>query len=187
MARRVKLILQAAAVFVVVLLVALLGWKVTDVAEGRGLDAALERGERPAAPQLTLDSLDGEGEIRLADFRGKAVVLNFWASWCEPCKDEAPLLEDVWQRYRDEGLVVLGIDAQDFRSDAQRFVDRFGLTYPIAFDGHGSSLGKFGNTGFPETWFVGRDGRLVGDHFVGPFTREQLEENVRAALDTPAR
>ncbi|HXV33000.1 MAG TPA: TlpA disulfide reductase family protein [Gaiellaceae bacterium] len=187
MARRVKLILQAAAVLVVVLLVALLGWKVTDVAEGRGLDAALERGERPVAPQLVLDSLDGEGEIRLADYRGKAVVLNFWASWCEPCKDEAPLLEDVWQRYRDDGLVVLGVDAQDFRSDAQRFVDRFGLTYPMAFDGHGSSLGKFGNTGFPETWFVGRDGRLVGDHFVGPFTREQLEENVRAALDTPAR
>jgi cytochrome c biogenesis protein CcmG/thiol:disulfide interchange protein DsbE len=187
MARRVKLILQAAAVFVVVLLVALLGWKVTEQAEGRGLDDALERGERPSAPALTFETLDGEGEIRLADYRGKAVVLNFWASWCEPCKDEAPLLEDVWQRYRDEGLVVLGIDAQDFRTDAQRFVDRYGLTYPMVFDGHGASLGRFGNTGFPETWFVGRDGRLVGDHFVGPFTREQLEENVRAALDTPAR
>jgi cytochrome c biogenesis protein CcmG, thiol:disulfide interchange protein DsbE len=187
MARRVKLILQAAAVLVVVLLVALLGWKVTEQAEGRGLDDALERGERPQPPALVFETLDGEGEIRLADYRGKAVVLNFWASWCEPCKDEAPLLEEVWQRYRDEGLVVLGIDAQDFRSDAQRFVERYGLTYPMAFDGHGASLGRFGNTGFPETWFVGRDGRLVGDHFVGPFTREQLEANVRAALDTAAR
>jgi cytochrome c biogenesis protein CcmG/thiol:disulfide interchange protein DsbE len=185
MARRVKLILQAAAVLVVVLLVALLGWKVTDQAEGRGLDDALERGERPAAPALTFETLDGEGEIRLADYRGQAVVLNFWASWCEPCKDEAPLLEEAWQRYRDEGLVVLGIDAQDFRTDAQRFVDRYGLTYPMAFDGHGASLGRFGNTGFPETWFLGRDGRLVGEHIVGPFDREQLEENVRAALDTP--
>jgi cytochrome c biogenesis protein CcmG/thiol:disulfide interchange protein DsbE len=187
MARRVKLILQAAAVLVVVLLVALLGWKVTDQAEGRGLDDALERGERPAAPALTFETLDGEGEIRLADYRGQAVVLNFWASWCGPCKDEAPLLEEAWQRYRDEGLVVLGIDAQDFRTDAQRFVDRYGLTYPMAFDGHGASLGRFGNTGFPETWFVGRDGRLVGEHIVGPFDREQLEENVRAALDTPSR
>ena len=187
MARRVKLILQAAAVLVVVLLVALLGWKVTEQAEGRGLDDALERGERPHPPALTFETLDGDGEIRLADYRGKAVVLNFWASWCEPCKDEAPLLEEAWQRYRDEGLVVLGIDAQDFRSDAQGFVERYGLTYPMAFDGHGASLGRFGNTGFPETWFVGRDGRLVGDHIVGPFTREQLEENVRAALDTPAR
>ena len=187
MARRAKLILQAAAVLVVVLLVVLLGWKVTQQAEGRGLNDALERGERPAAPMLVLDSLEGEEEIRLADYRGKALVLNFWASWCEPCKDEAPLLEETWQRYRDEGLVVIGIDAQDFRTDARRFVDRYGLTYPIAFDGHGSSLGRFGNTGFPETWFVGRDGRLVGEHIVGPFDREQLVANVRAALDTPVR
>jgi len=187
MARRAKLILQAAAVLVVVLLVALLGWKVTEQAEGRGLDDALERGERPRAPELTLDTLDGEGEIRLADYRGKAVVLNFWASWCEPCKDEAPLLEETWQRYREDGLVVLGIDAQDFRVDARKFVERYGLTYPIAYDGNGASLGRFGNTGFPETWFVGRDGRLVGEHIVGPFDEEQLEENVQAALDTPVR
>ena len=187
MARRVKLILQAAAVLVVVLLVALLGWKVAEQEQGRGLDAALERGERPRPPELVFETLDGEDEIRLGDYRGQALVLNFWASWCEPCKDEAPLLEETWQRYRDEGLVVIGIDAQDFRTDAQRFVDRYGLTYPIAFDGHGSSLGRFGNTGFPETWFVGRDGRLVGEHIVGPFDREQLEENVRAALDTPVR
>lgn len=186
MARRVKLILQAAAVLVVVLLVVLLGWKVTEQAEGRGLDDALERGERPQPPALVFDSLDGEGEIRLSDYRGQAVVLNFWASWCEPCKDEAPLLEETWQRYRDEGLVVLGVDAQDFRTDARRFADRYGMTYPIAFDGHGSSLGRFGVTGFPETWFLGRDGRLVGEHIVGPVERDQLEENVRAALDTPA-
>lgn len=187
MARRAKLILQAAAVLLVALLVGLLGWKVAEQEKGRGLDDALERGERPYPPALVFDTLDGEGEIRLSDYRGKAVVLNFWASWCEPCKDEAPLLESAWQRYRDKGLVVLGVDAQDFRSDAERFVERYGLTYPIAFDGHGASLGRFGNTGFPETWFVGRDGRLVGEHIVGPFDQEQLEENVRAALDTPVR
>jgi cytochrome c biogenesis protein CcmG/thiol:disulfide interchange protein DsbE len=187
MARRGKLILQAAAVLVVVLLVALLGWRVAEQEEGRGLDDALRRGERPPPPALIFEALDGEGEISLADYRGKAVVLNFWASWCEPCKDEAPMLEEAWQRYRDEGLVVLGVDAQDFRTDARRFVERYDLTYPMAFDGNGKSLGRFGNTGFPETWFVGRDGRLVGEHFKGPFTQEQLEENVRAALDTPLR
>jgi cytochrome c biogenesis protein CcmG, thiol:disulfide interchange protein DsbE len=187
MARRAKLILQAAAVLVVVLLVVLLGWKVTQQEEGRGLSDALERGERPHPPAVVFESLDGEDEIRLSDYRGKAVVLNFWASWCEPCKDEAPMLEEAWQRYRGDGLVVLGIDAQDFRTDARRFVERYGLTYPIAFDGNGASLGRFGNTGFPETWFLGRDGRLVGEHIVGPFDREQLEENVRAALDTPVR
>jgi cytochrome c biogenesis protein CcmG/thiol:disulfide interchange protein DsbE len=187
MARRAKPILQAAAVLVVVLLVALLGWKVTQQAEGRGLSDALERGERPHPPAVVFESLDGNDEIRLADYRGKAVVLNFWASWCEPCKEEAPLLEEAWQRHRDDGLVVLGIDAQDFRTDARRFVDRYGLTYPIAFDGNGASLGRFGTMGFPETWFVGRDGRLVGEHIVGPLDEERLNENVQAALDTAAR
>jgi cytochrome c biogenesis protein CcmG/thiol:disulfide interchange protein DsbE len=187
MARRAKLILQAAAVLLIALLVALLGWKVAEQAEGRGLDAALEGGERPEPPAVVFETLDGDGEIRLSDYRGKAVVLNFWASWCEPCKDEAPLLEEAWQRYRAEGLVVLGIDAQDFRSDAERFVERYGLTYPIAYDGNGASLGRFGNTGFPETWFLGRDGRLVGEHIVGPFDEERLQRNVEAALDTPVQ
>jgi cytochrome c biogenesis protein CcmG/thiol:disulfide interchange protein DsbE len=187
MARRVKLILQAAAVLVVALLVALLGWKVLEQEEGRGLSDALERGERPSPPPLTFETLEGEGTIRLADYRGKAVVLNFWASWCQPCKKEAPLLQETWERYRDAGLVVLGIDAQDFRSDARGFVERYGLTYPIAYDGNGASLGRFGNTGFPETWFLGRDGRLVGEHIIGEFDAEQLEENVQAALDTPLR
>jgi cytochrome c biogenesis protein CcmG, thiol:disulfide interchange protein DsbE len=187
MASRAKIVLQAAAVLVVASLVALLGWKVAEKEEGRGLSGALERGERPAAPQLTFETLDGEGEISLADYRGKAVVLNFWASWCIPCRTEAPLLQETWERHRDDGLVVLGIDAQDLRTDARRFVERYGLTYPIAYDGNGASLGRFGNTGFPETWFVGRDGRLVGEHIIGEFDREQLERNVEAALATPTR
>jgi cytochrome c biogenesis protein CcmG/thiol:disulfide interchange protein DsbE len=187
MARRVKLILQAGAVLVIALLVALLGWKVAEQEEGRGLSAALERGERPHPPALSFETLEGDDTISLAEYRGKAVVLNFWASWCQPCKKEAPLLQETWERYRDEGLVVIGVDAQDFRQDARRFVERYGLTYPIAYDGNGKSLGRFGNTGFPETWFVGRDGRLVGEHIVGEFDAEQLEENVHAALGTAAR
>jgi len=187
MPRHVKTVLQAAAVLVVASLVVLFGWQVARQEEGRGLSAALAAGKRPYPPQLTFETLDGRGEIRLADYRGKAVVLNFWASWCGPCKDEAPLLQSVWERYRDEGLVVLGVDAQDLRGAAQAFVERYELTYPIAYDGNGASLGRYGNTGFPETWFVGRDGRLVGEHIVGPFDEAQLEENVRAALDTRAR
>jgi cytochrome c biogenesis protein CcmG/thiol:disulfide interchange protein DsbE len=185
MARRAKIVLQAAAVLVVASLVTLLGWQVARQEEGRGLAAALERGERPHAPQVEFETLEDDGTtIRLSDYRGKAVVLNFWASWCEPCKKEAPLLQEIWERHRDDGLVVLGIDAQDFRSDARAFVERYGLTYPIAYDGNGASLGRFGNTGFPETWFMGRDGRLVGEHIIGEFDREQLVENVRAALET---
>lgn len=187
MARRGKILLQAAAISVVALLVALLGWRVAQQEAGRGLDDALEDGKRPHAPQFSLEPLEGEEMISLAALRGKAVVLNFWASWCGPCKDEAPLLQQAWERYRDDGLVVVGIDAQDFRVDARRFVERYDLTYPIAYDGKGSTIGRYGNTGFPETWFVGRDGRLVGEHISGAFSEDQLEENIQLALETAAR
>jgi cytochrome c biogenesis protein CcmG/thiol:disulfide interchange protein DsbE len=187
MARRGKILLQAAAISVVALLVALLGWRVAQQEAGRGLDDALAAGKRPQAPEFSLEPLEGEGRISLAALRGKAVVLNFWASWCGPCKDEAPLLQQAWERYRDDGLVVVGIDAQDFRVDARRFVERYDLTYPIAYDGKGSTIGRYGNTGFPETWFVGRDGRLVGEHISGAFSEEQLEENIQLALGTEAR
>ncbi|HEX2044290.1 MAG TPA: TlpA disulfide reductase family protein [Gaiellaceae bacterium] len=184
MARRVKLILQAAAVMVVALLVVLLGWQVARQEEGRGLDDAVAAGKRPPAPDFTLESLDGDETISLSDYRGRAVVLNFWASWCQPCKKEAPLLQLAWERYRGEGLVVLGVDAQDLKSDARRFVERYGLTYPIVHDRNGVTLGRFGYSAFPETWFVDRQGRLVGEHVVGEFTEEQLVRNIRLALDS---
>ncbi|MEO8291212.1 MAG: TlpA disulfide reductase family protein [Gaiellaceae bacterium] len=184
MAGRLKILLQAAAVVVVALLLALLGWKVVHTDEGRALGAEVNSGKRPAAPAFTLPRLGSDDEISLASFQGKVVVLNFWASWCGPCKDEAPLLEAAWKRYRDRGLVVLGVDAQDFDVDAQRFVDRTGITYPIVRDKHGSTLGRYGVTGFPETWFVDREGRLVGEHVAGPITEEQLERNILLALGT---
>ena len=86
------------------------------------------------------------------------MIVNFWASWCIPCKDEAPALQKTYEKYRAQGLVVLGIDAQDFREDAKRFAKRFGVTYPVVYDGSGSTLGKWGVTGFPETFFVDRSG-----------------------------
>ena len=178
MAGRAKIVLQAAAVLVVALLLALLGWQVFQ----KDKEPDLGR----AAPQFTLPQLGSDTELALASFRGKAVVLNFWASWCGPCKDEAPLLESAWSRYKDKGVVVLGVDAQDFDVDAQRFVDRAGITYPIVRDKHGSTLGHYGVTGFPETWFINAEGRLVGEHVAGPLTEEALERNIRIALGEPA-
>ena len=171
---RLKIVLQAAAVLVIALLLALLGWQVFQK------DKKPELGR--AAPLFTLPELGGSSDISLAAYRGKAVVLNFWASWCGPCKDEAPLLESAWNRYKNRGLVVLGVDAQDFDVDAQRFVDNAGITYPIARDKHGSTLGHYGVTGFPETWFVDPKGRLVGEHIAGPLTQESLDQNIEIAL-----
>jgi cytochrome c biogenesis protein CcmG, thiol:disulfide interchange protein DsbE len=184
MAARVKLVFQAAAVAVVALLVVLLAWRVLEKEEGRGIADSIADGERPAAPALELPLLVREGTFSLDSLRGKAVVVNFWASWCEPCKSEAPLLEQAWQRYRDEGLVVVGVDAQDFTKDAKGFAERYEITYPTVHDGAGSTLGRWGVVGFPETFFVGRDGRLVGEKVSGELDAEQLESNIRVALES---
>jgi cytochrome c biogenesis protein CcmG, thiol:disulfide interchange protein DsbE len=182
MARRVKIALQASAVAVVALLIALLTWQVVRTDQGKALDAKVTNGERPAAPVFDLQRLDGNGSVSLADYRGKAVVLNFWASWCAPCKDEAPQLESAWQRWRDQDVVVIGVDMQDFGTDAQRFVDRYGVTYPVLRDKENWSWGRYGLTGLPETWFVDRHGRLVGEHFEGPVNAKDLDRNIRIAL-----
>lgn len=168
-----KLASQAVAVGFVLALLALLVWK---VAQGSG------KTKQPA--NFTLSRLDREAELEFVSLRGKAVVLNFWASWCIPCKREAPLLEGAWRRYRTRGLVVLGVDANDFKGDARRFMRKHGLTYPVVHDGSGDTLGPYGVTGFPETLFVGRDGRYVGEHIRGEVSKVQLERNIKLALRT---
>jgi len=188
MAGRARLLGQATAIGLVVALLALLAWKVV-VGSGGGAAAALAEGKTPSPPAFTLDTLDGRGRVSFpAAFRGKAVVVNFWASWCIPCKEEAPFLQKAYERYKGRGLVVLGIDAQDFRQDALRFAKRFGLTYPLVYDGRGSTLGRWGVTGFPETFFVDRAGKLVGERVQGGVdiesngNREAFERNVALAL-----
>jgi len=185
MARRVKIVLQAAAVSVVALLIALLGWQVTSDESTGGVAAALAAGRTPAAPELDLERLEGDGRLRLSSFEGeRVVVLNFWASWCLPCKDEAGILQAGWERWRDRGVLFVGVDAQDFKSDARRFIERYETTYPHVYDGRGSTLGRFGVTGFPETYFVDTRGRLVGERVQGPVTAEQLDRNIEQALSS---
>jgi cytochrome c biogenesis protein CcmG/thiol:disulfide interchange protein DsbE len=186
MASRAKLVGQVLALGLVAALLALLAWKVVEDETGGGsLVERVERGERPPAPTLELDRLHREGTLSLASLRGKAVVLNFWASWCIPCKEEAPLLEQAWRDHRDDGLVVVGVDAQDFRGDARSFVERFGITYPVVHDGRGSTLGRFGVTGFPETFFIDRSGNVVAVE-VGPFdesNEKEFEDKIALALE----
>src|ERR671924_81664 len=184
MARRVKILLQAAAVLVVALLVALLAWQVVRTDQGRALGSKVEANERPLAPVFTLERLSTNDEVSLASLRGKVVVLNFWASWCLPCKDEAPVLEAAWNEWRDNGVTMVGVDVQDFEGDALRFVDRHDVTYPILRDENNWTWGHYGLKGIPETWFVDRTGRLVGERIEGPVTAERLDRNIRVALGT---
>ncbi|MBA2293527.1 MAG: redoxin domain-containing protein [Actinobacteria bacterium] len=180
---------QTIALVGVAALLGLLVWKVAFDRDG-GVAAELGRGNTVQAPSFTLERLDREGQLSIADLRGKAVVVNFWASWCLPCREEAPVLQQTYERYRDDGLVVLGVDYNDFRQDARRFMERFALTYPVVFDGKGSTAGKWGLRGVPETFFVNRSGTIVGAPIYGPVdserNRDAYERGIALALgDAP--
>lgn len=124
------------------------------------ITAGLARGERPAAPAFSLPRFDG-GTLTLASLRGKYVLVNFWASWCVPCRDEAPLLERAWRQYRDRGLVVVGVNIQDLEPEARKFIAQFKVSYPNVRDRDGRVSRAYGTTGVPETFFIDRDGRVV--------------------------
>jgi cytochrome c biogenesis protein CcmG/thiol:disulfide interchange protein DsbE len=158
MSGRLRLAAQAAAVAVVVALLGLLGWK---VAQGENeVTSKLAQGGTPAAPLFTLEQLDGGGPLTLESLRGKVVVLNFWASWCGPCKEETPLLQEAWQRWQNRDVVFVGIDVKDFRGDARAFLARYNVSYPNVYDGKGSTVGRYGVTGFPETYFIDAAGKV---------------------------
>jgi len=115
------------------------------------------------APDFSLTLFDGR-TVRLSDFRGKVVFLNFWASWCPPCRVEAPLLEQSWQRYKGQGVVFLGVDIQDTEEAARRFIQEFGITYMNGRDPKNRIAIDYGVYGIPETFFIDRDGQITYKH-----------------------
>lgn len=122
---------------------------------------ALARGETPQAPEFTLPRLDTEGTLSLASLRGQVVVINFWASWCIPCKDEAPAIEATWRQYKDKGVVFVGVNVQDLTPKALKFIEDTQATFPNVRSGDNAVYRAYGLTGVPETFFVNRDGRIV--------------------------
>ncbi len=115
---------------------------------------------------FTLTLFDGK-TIRLENFRGKAVFLNFWASWCPPCRAEARTLEAAWQSYKDRGVVFLGVDIQDTEEDARAFIKEFGITYLNGRDASAKIAIDYGVWGIPETFFIDREGRITYKHVGG--------------------
>lgn len=128
------------------------------------------------APDFTLQTFDGE-TIRLSDFRGQPVVINFWASWCVPCEREAPILESTWRKYRDAGVVFIGIDYVDTEPAARAFLDKYDITYRNGPDVGSRISDAYRIQGVPETFFVDRKG-VVRDLIIGELAREQLEAGI---------
>jgi cytochrome c biogenesis protein CcmG/thiol:disulfide interchange protein DsbE len=180
MALGLKRLGQGLAVAVVLGLLAVLAWRVVKENNG-GAAAALKRGDAPMAPDFDLPRLDRPGKLKLSSLRGKAVVVNLWTSWCVPCKSEAPRLNAAWRRWHDHGVVIVGVDAQDLVSDAQGFMRRHDVVYPVVHDKSGGVLDDYGWTYFPETYFVRPDGRLSSAVF-GEVGGDQLEQGIREAL-----
>ena len=174
MAARLKLGAQALAVALVAGLLALLIWK---VAQGSQKEARLGK----VAPDFTLGRLDRAGSLQLSTLRGKVVVVNFWASWCHPCREEAPALEAASKRFGDKAVVV-GVDVRDASGAARRFLRTYDLTYPAVHDNRDVTWPKYGLTGLPETFFLDRRGRVV-QHVISQVSPAEIRAGILDALD----
>ena len=160
----------ALAAVLVVALVAVLAYGMANRTAPTGQSGATRVGK--PAPTFAMD-LYGGGELSYGPDLGEPVVLNFWASWCPPCREESPLLERTWKQYRDRGVLFVGVDTQDTEQDALAYIDEFGLTFPNGLDVDGEITVAYGVVGLPVTFFIGSDG-VVKRRWVGALTESQL-------------
>lgn len=135
------------------------------------------------APDFTLTSFEGDN-LTLSDLRGRVVVINFWASWCPPCREEAAYLERTWRKFQDQGVVFIGVDYVDTETEALAYLDEFDITY---FNGPdvGTRISQaYHLQGVPETFFIGKGGELRGLK-VGPLFPPELDERLEELLAEP--
>lgn len=153
-----------------------------------GFHAARRSGHAPGtakatvAPDFTLDSLDGKS-VTLSDLRGKAVLLNFWATWCVPCKIEMPWLVELQSKYGSQGLQIVGVAMDDSsKEDIAKFAKDMGVNYPVLL-GKNAVADEYAVPAMPESFFIGRDGKIV-DKIIGLRDKSDIEDAIKAALKT---
>jgi len=183
-----RIIFQAAILLAVVGLILLLGYGVFFGTGGRvrsgvvvNSNAANVRVLQRPANDFSLKLFRGEETFRLSNYRGQVVVVNFWASWCVPCREEAPVLEQAWRTYKDRGVIFVGVDIWDVQNEAKRFVQQFGVTYPNGYDPQDRVAVDYGITGIPETFFITRDG-AIASKAIGILSETTLAENIEKLL-----
>jgi cytochrome c biogenesis protein CcmG/thiol:disulfide interchange protein DsbE len=162
-------------------LVGLLAYGLVAKGADTTLDEAVANGKRPAAPVAALPWLHTDGQGSLADYKGKVVVLNVWASWCDPCREEVPLLQKTHEKIERQGGLVLGIDTQDASSKALAFLKEHDATFPSLRDRDRSYGREFGVTGYPETFIIDRSGRIAAMRRF-PVTQAWLDEHLPKLL-----
>lgn len=170
------------AIIVTVAVIALFGFRLMQVSA-----PALANGNAPAFEFKTF-----EGQVvSLAGLRGKPIVLNFWASWCQPCRQEAPVLQGAWEQYRTQNLMVVGVDYVDTEAEAKAFIQEFKVTYPNGPDIGTRVSQAYHITGVPETYFITRDGDLLSGvdadgrpygNWIGPITQAAMEARIEKLL-----
>ena len=163
---------RLAAYVIVFALLGLLAWGLVKVQRGQ-----VQSG---MAPDFTLRGFDGL-DVTLSDLRGQVVIINFWASWCPPCREEAAYLEQTWRKYQDLGVVFIGVDYVDTEKEALAYIDEFDVTYHNGPD-IGTRISQAYNIqGVPETFYVAKNGELRGVR-IGPLSPPELDHKIEELL-----
>ena len=166
-------------IFAGLLLAALLSLLIPLIAE-RAV-ASQEAATLQYAPEFEMESFNSAASISLADFEGQGVVLNFWASWCHPCREEMPALESAWQKYKDQGIVLVGVNSSDNEEQTLAFLEEYGVSYPNGSDLNSEVSQLYQIQGLPTTWFIAGDGSVAKIVF-GPLDLEALDAAIALIL-----
>jgi cytochrome c biogenesis protein CcmG, thiol:disulfide interchange protein DsbE len=176
---RLKLAGQVASVGLVAGLLALLVWKVVQN-DRTNVASSYSKGHKTKPVDFDLRRLGAPGSLKLSSLKGKVVVVNFWASWCEPCKSEAPRFQAAAKRYGDR-VAFVGVDTADYSADAGRFLERYGVTYPNVRDPDRSVLGRYGGLPIPRTFVISPEWLVTG-YIFGEARAEELDSAIQKAL-----
>ena len=177
--KRLKLAGQIGSVGLVGALLVLLVWKVVQN-DRTNVASSFTKGHVTRPVDFDLKRLNGNGKLELSSLKGKVVVVNFWASWCEPCKSEAPRFQQAFERY-GKRVAFVGVDTADYSGDAGQFLSRYGVTYPNVRDPDRSVLGKYGGLPIPRTFVISPNWRVTG-YIFGEARSEEIDSAIQKAL-----